>query len=75
MYGERDKAYIDGKTYDQLKDAKYSCSSDPRCLAVYDEECDGRNEYRLCPVARTYTTVPDWDATKTSCIYKNGKSH
>ena len=56
-------------SYINLISAKLGCTADPRCVAIYDESCNGYGQFLLCKRGFV-TTLSDSDPTKPSCIYK-----
>ena len=56
-------------SYKNLISAKLGCTTDPKCVAIYDESCDGYGQFLLCKRGFV-TTSSASDASKPSCIYK-----
>ena len=54
--------------YETLDEAKVVCHSDSNCIAVYDNSCDNKNAFYLCPKGLPLEDSP------TSCIYQNPKA-
>ena len=50
-----------------LKSAQSACISDTNCNAVYDEHCDNKGEFYLCP------TTTSLQSSQHSCVYEKGK--
>ena len=53
--------------YSTLESAQTACSSDIHCKAVYDEHCDNKDTFHLCPVTATL------QSSQNSCVYEKSK--
>lgn len=51
-------------SYSNLLTAKVSCFEDSQCLGVYDYDCDGKDNYGLCPISNVT------EYSEKSCVYK-----
>ena len=54
--------------YDTITNAKFACSSDIKCLAVHNEDCDDNRWAALCRVGVATET------SSSSCLYTKDAS-
>ena len=49
-----------------LSDAKSACSSDKKCLGIYDNYCDGKPPFHLCSNVREDIYSLEWSTSYIS---------
>ena len=52
-----------------LEAAKGHCTTDPDCRGIYDNRCDSKGKYYLCPADKPYTSS-DHDQNQLSCVHE-----